>query len=335
MRTASPPFFIVGSGRSGSTLLRMILASHSRITIPPETWYLLPLIEQFSLDQPLDAPAVERVVGIMTGHYRWQDMALEASALRRQAAELDAPTLKEIVEIVYAKYMMMEGKPRWGDKTPGYVKIVPQLAELFPDAKFIHLLRDGRDVAKSFQSVGWYGPLLYKNTREWSEALDHHARLRDSPLTERLLTVRYEDLVSATEATVREICEFLGEQFEPRMLAWEGHVTRLVPSREMLIHGKLGRRPGLADVERWRREMTTGEVFVAEAFMGRHLARAGYTLRYKGPLWRPALACARLYCRGVLPIVAFQARALRRVHRILTARRKVERSSGARCQTNS
>ncbi len=70
---ASPTdqFFIVGSGRSGSTLLRMMLCAHSRLTIPPETWFLLPLVERFSIDRTLDAAEIESAVSTITQDYRW------------------------------------------------------------------------------------------------------------------------------------------------------------------------------------------------------------------------------------------------------------------------
>ena len=75
---ATAPFFIVGSSRSGTTLLRMMLCSHSRLSIPPETWYLRPLLERFSIDLALDAAEIESAVTIVTQHHRWPDQRLDA-----------------------------------------------------------------------------------------------------------------------------------------------------------------------------------------------------------------------------------------------------------------
>ena len=115
---AAAPFFIVGSGRSGSTLLRLMLASHSRLTIPPETWYLIPLLKRFNIDQRLNADEVELAISIITSHYRWPDMRLDAQDFRRQASRLPKPSLRDLVEIVYRTHLQAEGKARWGDKTP-------------------------------------------------------------------------------------------------------------------------------------------------------------------------------------------------------------------------
>lgn len=297
------PFFIVGSGRSGTTLLRMILASHSRLAIPPETYFLDPLLKRLSSSRALAPVEVKRAVAIITEHVRWPDMGIATDDFTAEASALREPFLRDVVEIVYRTHLKQEGKLRWGDKTPAYIRIVPQLFEMYPGARFIHLLRDGRDVAKSFQSVGWYGPLLHRNMGEWLEAVKLDARWRRGALANSLLQVRYEDLVRDTEPTVRAICQFLGEAFEPQMLDWGDKVDRLVPQREMYIHEKLRRRPNPKDVERWRREMSLPDRLVAEAFMGRELGRAGYPRQFAGVLWRPALAATQLWCRLALPVV--------------------------------
>lgn len=314
------PFFIVGSGRSGSTLLRLMLCSHTRLAIPPETWYLIPLLERFDTQRSLTAAEVESAAEIITQHYRWPDQKLDAQDFRRGLSRLTAPQLRDVVEVIYRRHMEAEGKARWGDKTPIYIEIVPQLARMFPESRFIHLVRDGRDVAKSHQAAGWNGPWLHDNTREWTRALECYRRLAGSQLRERILQVRYEELVLDPEAVLRRICRFIGEEFEPGMLSWEGEVDQQVPERERRIHAKLKRRSGPDDVARWKREMGDRELFVAEAFMGAHLAHAGYERRYAGAWWAPAFALTRLYCRAVLPVVTMQMRALHFLRRRLTPR---------------
>jgi len=305
---ATGPFFIIGSGRSGSSLLRMMLAAHSRLTIPPETWYLLSLLKRFSIDRPLSAAEIESAVALITDHYRWPDMKLSAQEFRREVSQLTEPCLRDLAAVVYQWHMRAQGKARWGDKTPGYIEIVPELARMFPNSRFIHLVRDGRDVAKSFQAMGWAGRWLHENTREWTRALECHWRWIRSEFQNRILQVRYEDLVLAPEATLQKICRFLGEELEPQMLSWEWNVDELVPARELKAHPKLKLRVGSEGVARWKREMSARETFVAEAFMGSHLTRLGYERRYPGRLWPPAFALTRLFCRTVLPTVELAIR---------------------------
>jgi Sulfotransferase family len=306
----SAPFFIVGSGRSGSTLLRMILASHSRLAIPPETRFLEPLVNQLPVHRPLSPEELAQAVGVITSNYRWPDMQMDVDEFQKAVSALDRPYLSRVAEVIYQHHMAKEGKQRWGDKTPCYIRIIPQLAQLFPGCRFIHMLRDGRDVAKSFQTTGWYGPWLHDNAAEWTEALDYEERWVGSHLAAEMLQVRYEELVRRPDETVRRICAFLDETFEPQMLSWQDHVPRLVPAREMSIHKKLTRSPDAADAERWRREMSTREVFVCEAFVGRHLARSGYGRKFANAAWEPAFALSRWYCRRVLPVVGFPKKKL-------------------------
>jgi len=319
------PFFIVGSGRSGSTLLRMMLCCHSRLAIPPETWYLLALLERLSIDRPLSAAELEVAEATITQEYRWPDLKLDAQEFRRRLGQLTAPYLRDVVEVIYRWHLEAEGKARWGDKTPIYVEIVPQLARMFPGSRFIHLVRDGRDVARSHQTAGWYGPWLHDNTREWTRALECHRRwAQTDALRERILQVHYEDLVLDTEGTLRRICHFIGEKFEPAMLSWQEKVDEQVPERERHIHVKLKRRIDTGGVARWKGEMSARELLVAEAFMGEHLSYAGYERAYRGPLWAPAFMATRLYCRTVLPAVQLQLRAARFLRRRLAPRSAVK-----------
>lgn len=298
---ATAPFFIVGSGRSGSTLLRLMLAAHSRLAIPPETWYLVPVVQRFSLDRALTPAEVESAISIITSHYRWPDMKLEGGEFRRRVGELSEPRVRDLADVVYRWHLESAGKVRWGDKTPPYIEIVPQLAKMYPDARFIHLVRDGRDVALSFRAVGWTeSPWLHDNAREWIRAMECYWRWLRSGLRDRILLVRYEDLVLKTEATLRRICAFIGEEFESQMLSWERLVDEQVPRREHWHHAKLKMRIGAEGVARWKREINGRWTFVCEAFMGAHLRRLGYELRYSSPLWRPVFAVTR-HCGRLIP----------------------------------
>src|SRR5579863_762832 len=242
-----------------------MLASHSRITIPSETWYLTALFEEFPSDRLLQESEIGRAIAVMTNHYTWPDMGLDATEFRRRAANLSGVRLRDLVEIVYRWHMEVGGKSRWGDKTPAYIEIVPPLAAMFGDARFIHLIRDGRDVAKSFQRQGWHGPWMHGYTREWLRAVELDMRLSKTALNERILRVHYEDLVLHPEATLRRICAFIDEKFEDQMLLWRGKVDKAIPGREKRIHSSLSRDMNPSDVGRWKREMTSREVFVAEA----------------------------------------------------------------------
>src|SRR5262249_2868800 len=117
------PFFIVGASRSGTTLLRLIMAGHSRIHIPSETWFLEPLVQQLPLTHPLSSAQTRQAIDIITSHYRGPDMGIPADEFARSAEALAEPKLADIVDLVYRRQLEMAGKDRFGDKTPQYIGI--------------------------------------------------------------------------------------------------------------------------------------------------------------------------------------------------------------------
>ena len=292
----SDSFFIVGSGRSGSTLLRLILSSHSRIAIPPETWYVLPLIKKTPMTSTLSITEVEQALDIITSHYRWPDMGIEKKDLYTWASNLLEPRLRDILDLIYSFHLKLENKERWGDKTPPYIMILPELLLLYPDTKFINIVRDGHDVCKSFQNKGWNGKWLFRNISEWKEAIIQYNFYKETNLADRIFEVKYEDLVIDTEATVKKICSFLEESFEPGMLNWETHAKEKIPDRELHIHEKIFRRPQKSDTLRWRRECSLREIFLIESYISKELKSLDYEVKFNGMVWIPLFFLVRSCC---------------------------------------
>jgi Sulfotransferase family len=309
---STAPFFIVGSGRSGTTLLRLIIAGHSRIDIPPETWFLLPLVRELPLGAVLSADERARAIAIITGHYRWPDLGVPTERFRAEALALAEPHLVDVVALVYRHHLATAGKSRSGDKTPPYIQILPELALLYPEAKFIHLVRDGRDVALSFFELGFEtGYRCYDRNFEWKRALRLRDSYRRTPLEARILDVKYEDLVTDPEPVTKAICRFLGERFEPQMLDYASRVDQ-VPERERAIHPKLSRPLSAGALGRWRSMLSAGECFVMEACLHALLRRWDYPLRFAGPFWRPVLIVSGWLLTGIGPVLSRSIPYLRR-----------------------
>lgn len=306
------PFFIIGSGRSGTTLLRLVISGHSRIHIPPETWFLLPLVEQLPLTGPLAPAQVAQALDLIVTHYRWPDMEMDAAALRTEVAALAAPTLADVVAPVYRCQLARAGKQRFGDKTPPYVGIVPQLATLYPGAKFIHLIRDGRDVAISFVDAHFHGRAYHGARFEWTRAVRQAIAYRATPYAAQILEVRYEDLVRDVAATVRRICDFLGEAFEPQMLDWRDTIAPMIPERGRGIHQKLEKPISADAIGVWQRRLSPLECFLLESSLHRDLDRLGYELRFGAAPWRPLLAGAGAMLHAAAPLLDRAIPALRR-----------------------
>jgi hypothetical protein len=299
---ADTPFFIIGSGRSGTTLLRLLLSNHSRIHIPPETWFILPLVERLPLNKSLLADEVQSALDIITSHYRWPDLAICEEDLRRRATLLGAPRLREIIDLVYNLLLERSGKARLGDKTPPYIAIVPELAALYPGAKFIHLVRDGRDVSISYIELT-YECRFYDGKRfEWIASLDKALAYRGSAYSAQILEVKYEDLVSTPEISLARICNFLGEAFEPAMMTRGIHVEA-IPERERVIHRKINHPMSANSVAVWRQKLSGLECFLMESCLRKHLVEFGYDLRFRSSGWKPLLFGTGMLLQAAAPFL--------------------------------
>jgi len=206
---------LVGVPRSGTTLLRLMLDAHSQLAIPPETGFLA-LADAWTETPPSPAEFVRAVTGFPEGAPVWPDFALSADDFARAVGALDPFTVADGFRAFYRLYAARWNKPRWGDKTPGYAGRIDAIARLVPEARIVHVIRDGRDVALSLGRQ-WFspGPDLDTQARYWRDIVTHTRRLgRDVP---HYLEVRYEALIAGEAEVLREICDFIELPYEPAM----------------------------------------------------------------------------------------------------------------------
>lgn len=279
---------IVGVPRSGTTLLRFMLDSHPLMAIPPETGFLAALAGDCATDEvglfrivtayPPEAPA-------------WEDFGLDAEEYRRRLQRIRPFSVSEGVRLFYRLYAEMQQKPRYGEKTPTYCDHIPAIGRLLPEATFIHIIRDGRDVALSLRER-WFSPGQDMTTlAAYWQRLVRNARESGSA-TRRYLELRYEDLVTEPQPALRMICDRVDLDFHPAMLRyWERTPERLKEHRTrrrldgslVVSHeGRLEQQrltmhpPEPGQLRRWQREMTPEELSEFVRVAGSTLADMGY-----------------------------------------------------------
>ena len=245
-RSAPPPApFVVGATRSGTTLLRLMLDAHSEIAIPSETHFIPDLIKS----RERYGASRERMVEMLVSHRRWGDFQIEPEELSERwgvleaRGELNGPAaVREFFKIYGEKH---GGPPRWGDKTPGYVKHMREIQLYLPEARFIHLIRDGRDVALSILKQSFGPETIEAAAERWRSRV-----LRGRSQQDYLgyyMEVKFEDLVLDTEGQLRRICEFIELDFDPAMLGYhETAEERLQEKARELPRGP-GRDPQSAE----------------------------------------------------------------------------------------
>lgn len=276
------PFFIVGSPRSGTTLLRFMLASHPRLWVPPETGFVPFLrVGPDRTLSPADTARVCRRIGRL--NREWSDIAVTTSAAVRKHRDL---RLGDLLDTLYRTRMADRGAVRWGDKTPGYILHVPLIARIFPTAQFIHLIRDGRDVTLSAMAK-WrhrFPERLYMDeyylTRSWVRAVSRGRAAGAQLGPNRYFELRYEDLAEDPEGTLSRACSFLGEDLHNDMLHHEVLARRVVSSTG---HVEVRAPISNSRIGRWRREMTPAAVWEAERAAGTTLEEFGYEVTATGP----------------------------------------------------
>jgi hypothetical protein len=263
-----PPLLILGVRRSGTTLLRVMLDRHSQLAVPDETYFVPQLADRHLLrvepDRFLDD--VRRVVD-------W-DIPLDKVRSRlRPGMPIGAA-----IGTVYAVYAEERGKPRWGDKTPMYMQNLRLLERLFPDALFVHLIRDGRDAATSFLAMPrgivtetWMHPRTPADFAcQWRTEVAAARRLggRVGP---RYLEVRYEDLVADAESALRRVCEFAELEYEPGLTDYAGNVDVSAKPHQQSL-----KQPPTKGLRDWRAQMSPTDVAAFEHVAGDLLRELGY-----------------------------------------------------------
>jgi hypothetical protein len=254
------PLFLVGSERSGTTMLRLMLNQHSALSWPYEF--------DFSVDRIPDGegwPDVDAYADWLSLHRIFLATGLRVDrslpfpdllcSFLRQTAE------REGVDVIGATCH------RHFDK----------LLRVWPDARFIHILRDPRDVALSCIQMGWAGNVWYAVDR-WIEAEESWDRLRARVNQERVLEIRYEQLVAEPEDTLVRICAFVGVPYEPGMLEYASTSTYSKPDPALLYQ--------------WKRKASPEQLSLLEFKLGPLLGERGYSPSGVTP--RPPASLARL-----------------------------------------
>ena len=238
------PFFLVGPLRSGTTVLRLLLGHHPRICRCDE---------------------MEYVASAIAGRLDWPDVASYVARLPerfdfRSSGFVPDSSLSfvELVNDFFAQRRAADGRELVGATVHNEFD---QLVRVWPEARFIRLDRDPRDVARSCVAMGWAGN-AWAGAEYWLRADAAWRRLRRAVPEERRLEVRFDELMNEPVAALTRITAFLGVGFDPAMLDIERDTTY--------------RRPDRRQARSWRDDAADDDVRQVEARLGPRMAAAGY-----------------------------------------------------------
>jgi hypothetical protein len=279
----NPFVFIVGASRSGTTLLRRIVDAHPDIAITRETHWIIDLLQGEDAVSA-DTPVTPELLSRLLAEERFTRMGVNQAELER-LVHGDAPvSYAELVTVAFDQHGATEGKRLVGDKVPSYVTELPTLHGLFPQAKFVHMIRDGRDVCLSVLDWQREGREVTRFSA-WAEdpvsvtALWWERRVRLGREAGAMLApdlyyeLHYEALVADPAGACESLCAFLGVPYEERMLKFHEGRERQDPT----LSAKKAWRPVMAGLRDWRTQMTQDELERFEAVAGELLKELGYT----------------------------------------------------------
>lgn len=279
--TTERPIIMIGSERSGTTLLMAMIGNHPRIAVPEVAWYyprFKPYLHTYGdLSKPenLRTLADEMVFGLKTPF--WDMPVNPATIVDEIIASAKEPSFAGIYCAMFERYAKTAGKPRWGEKTPHNLFYVGDILEDFPNAQFIFMTRDGRDASAEYIRSAFGPTNIYAAAEIWNLCQNAVKPWRKKLDKTQWLDVRYEELAADASTVLEKVCAFLGEDYSPKML--EFHLSGIAQRRgQTRDHAPLGQPVSTQWIGRYKRELSQLEQEIFAAIAGDNLIEAGYEI---------------------------------------------------------
>lgn len=274
--SATDPFFVVGTGRSGTTLVQRMLSAHLGLAVPPETQFFSRFDPAIRFSDPLQGIDADAYLRTIESDPWLAQLPLDAGDFRG-AIDGGARSSRDLFLWMLGALAGDIGPGvRLGEKTPHHEKHVGRLAQLFPGAVFIHVTRDPRDVVVSLRIEEWWPWSSVQRTalavRKTLERQREHERV----LGGRFVRLRYEDVVQHPERELTRVCHALGIEFDPAMLDYhEQSDSGYLPGEEEW-KSLTGKPLDPSRIGRWRSRLSTREAQAVERACGTIMRTYGY-----------------------------------------------------------
>lgn len=289
------PIFIVGMPRSGTTLLTSILSAHPRLGISPESHYLSYWIPNYRHLNLADKQEFQQFWQTLSTSRRFSYFDVDAEiVLARIRAEGGSPCHRTVFTAWMTAYAERIQKPRWGEKTPLHYQHLPQLLSWFPQAQILWMIRDPRAVAASLLDMTWASDYVHIHARQWCES----TQLFETSWSQdpRVRLVAYERLVQSPQAVVKELLEFLQEDYVDNLIRQRSTDAMPIVNRQgwALAHLSQALQPlSTGSIDRWRQRLSPSQQAIVNHLTDGVRQRYGYGDPSDLPLSRRAAAVLR------------------------------------------
>lgn len=284
-RSADSPVFIIGMGRSGTTLMRLMLTAHPQFCIPPEGLLFITLEPKFGEVADLS----DRVDEFLEDLYQiplFLDWNVDRTRLQDALRQHQPLSYATAIATVYQTYMQQTDPDAccWGDKNPVHIYHITKIRQYFPNARFILMVRDVRAIYNSLNTnekkfQNWRGSCranVLSVTKQWQNVIQIQERHQHDP---NFYTMIYETLVKQPEAELDKLCRWLNVEFSSSMLEFYSKNAQegLVPEREMGWHSRTLQPVSRDRINSWEAELHPADLQALELLNGKNLHKLGYT----------------------------------------------------------
>jgi sulfotransferase family protein len=266
--------FITGVARSGTTLLSEILSNHSELAITHETHYFRKYWNKNSnVNQTLFKSFLSSPEFAQFGFSEEEINFIKKQVSDNQKDIVDGT----IFDLIGSKFINKKKKKYWGEKTPSHHLHIPLIATLFPDAKFICIIRDPRDICLSLKKVPFNTGSPISIARRWKRyiklSFEYKTKYKD-----RYLEIKYEDLLNSPKDILEKICDHIGLSYEPDLLKWTKASPQTFDMDKEYWKQKALRSIDKTNCKKWVKEMKHGEISFFQQYLGRELKFYGYDI---------------------------------------------------------
>lgn len=276
--------FIGGCDRSGTTLLGSLLGAAPSAICTPESQFKIEILSDGKSKAVLSNPKI--AYDSIRKHWRFRIWAMEHRSLRSIHFE-NHQTYPELLEKIVLKYAENIRGPEihavdtWVDHTPSNIRDLDKLFALFPNAVALHVVRDGRAVAASVMPLDWGPNSIYFAAKWWAQQLASGLAAENFFGAQKVLRVRYEDLVTQAKPVLKKICHFANVRFSEKMTTGGGF--RVPPytkaQHKLLLRDEVDQKR----VDGWKRSLTEKQINLFEFIVGDLLSYLGYQPQNQWP----------------------------------------------------
>lgn len=268
---------MVGCPRSGTTLLQEMLDTHSQIAIAPETHFMRLFWQKKDVYGNLyEDENYYKLIADIIALPEFTEMELNQDKFRQLALEKNRD-YGSLFNLLLEEFAVLKKAQIVGEKTPHHLRYIEPIYKFFPSALFINIIRDPRAVVNSWRKVYWSTGSIIGDARIWHKDMNiiNHLPIQIKP---SVLTIYYEKLVLESEKTLQNICDFIGVEFEPRMLNfYQRNTSSVNVEREpWKANAKQPLNPEL--INRWQSELSASMILDIETLVWNDMIRIGYKL---------------------------------------------------------